>query len=706
MPRSRPRFLPLQSSAWGMLLWFLVYLSGLVPLLVTAFQGDALTEQVLAAGRGHALTFLTRLLWLHLSVGFVLGLIMALPASLLRRPREGRTRRRTRLILLNLFALLSVSLFGMVDRPIFLDPLLNLHGGMAAALQRAITWNFTPTRVVLSSAVLLSLWIASSKPARTRVVNRRGLAWLALAIVALLVGRNLTSRSARPLDASTVAPHVLLVGFDSLRPDRLAVEGYPRPVMPHVDALIEHGTYFSEAYVPLARTLPSWASILTATDPHTHGFRHMFPRSGERTVRPRTLPRLLHEQGYRTFVVSDYAGESFSTVDFGFDEVDAPHSSDLATVIEREILLQFPWLIPALNHRPGHALLPVLRFLTVNPHAEILTDRALEHIDAILAGGSPFLATVFYSGPHIPYAAAHPGYRRFTSADYRGPNQYGFSVRDIRRIEDAERSLPAEEVEQVRALYDGAATVADRAFGRLLDGLRRRGVLENTIVVVLADHGEHLFEHGNAVDHGKWFRGGDAANRIPLVFSGPGVPEASLGHDFLVRSTDIAPTLLALLGIEKPASMEGEDLSPVFRDPNWSLDLPVFAETGLWLSAPQLFADEPDALIYPGITSLLETDPRDRSLVLAAPFIDLAVTAKHRMLRTRDYKLVYEPLQQGVRYRLHDVHRDPGNEHDLSAELPDVLAALKTRLHEWLARDPARKVDEAGHVVPWVTYAE
>jgi arylsulfatase A-like enzyme len=406
-------------------------------------------------------------------------------------------------------------------------------------------------------------------------------------------------------------------------------------------------------------------------------------------------------------VVSDYAGEAFSLVDFGYDFTDVPDASDLATVVQREILLHFPLLVPAINHRLGHALVPVLRYLTTNPHAQLLTERTLSHVDECLEDDVPFFATVFYSGPHIPYAAEFPGYRRFARRDYRGPNRYGFSVRDIRDIAAAEDRLAQDEVEQVRALYDGAASVADDALARLLEGLEERGVLENTLVIVTADHGEHLFEHGNAVDHGKWFRGGDAASRVPLVLAGPGVPADGTSHSFLVRSLDIAPTILRLATRQDPPpTMQGIDLSKAFADPSFRPALIAFAETGLWLSAPTLFAAEKDALVYPSITELLAADPEDQSLVLQPRFADLAVTAKHRMLRTQRYKLVYEPTLDGARYRLFDVATDPGNTHDLSAEKPDVLAALKLELHRWMSSDPARTFDARDHLVREFTYSE
>ncbi|MEW6744855.1 MAG: sulfatase [Planctomycetota bacterium] len=706
-PTKKPPFShPLSSCLLGMAVWGLLFGVGVVPLLGTVASDDPLTRTVLSVRGVEAARYFARLAWLHLAVGAVIGLLVAAPGALLARPAEGRGRRLLRLFALNAAATLAITVHGIVDRPIFFDDVLNLKGGLLAAFQHTLTDNASPTGVIIVSLGLLAILLVASGPARRRLFSRWALAALPLlGLLAVLVWWQ--ERYPHAAAPSSGRPNILIVAFDSLRSDRLGVEGYARRVTPNIDSVARRGVRFTEAYVPLARTLQSWASLLTATYPHTHGLREMFPNRDHRTMRLPTLPQRLAALGYRSFVVTDYAGEAFSLVDLGYDITDAPPASSIDIVVQREIIGYFPFLVPALNNELGHRILTVLRYLTTNPHGEMLTRHALAHIDRAAGEGRPFFATVFYSACHIPYSGRYPGYRLFTSPTYRGPNKYGFSVRDIRTVADAEKKLDPEEVEQVRALYDGAAAVADAEFGDLLDGLRERGLLENTIVVVTADHGEHLYEHGNAVDHGKWFRGGDAVNRVPLVFAGPGVPDEGQRIPHLVRSIDIAPTLMSLIGapIER-REIEGVDLTPLMHDPSRDPQLTVFAETGLWLSAPTMFAGEPDALIYPSITDILTVDPEDQVLVLRRELADLTVTAKHRMLRRGRHKLVYEPTVEGARWHLFDVVADPGNEHDLAKSERALLAELKAQLLDWMRRDPARTIDAKEHVVRQLTYAE
>src|SRR5439155_22017586 len=102
-------------------------------------------------------------------------------------------------------------------------------------------------------------------------------------------------------------PNVLILAADSLRPER--VRG---AIMPHWAALSDGATAFERAFVPMARTLSSWVSMLTGRYPLHHGVRSMFPRWQERSRPQDSLPARLAAAGYRTAGVSDFGGEVFS----------------------------------------------------------------------------------------------------------------------------------------------------------------------------------------------------------------------------------------------------------------------------------------------------------------------------------------------------------------------------------------------------------
>jgi arylsulfatase A-like enzyme len=144
-------------------------------------------------------------------------------------------------------------------------------------------------------------------------------------------------------------------------------------------------------------------------------------------------------------------------------------------------------LLPFLGNRLARWALPVLREIhtAADPFAD--TADALAEIDR--DPSRPFLVTVFYSSPHFPYSAPAPYYRQFADPAYRGRYRYSKA-----QVLGQEAPPDADDIRQIRALFDGAVAATDAAIGELLDGLEARGLLENTIVVLTADHGEGLFE--------------------------------------------------------------------------------------------------------------------------------------------------------------------------------------------------------------------
>ncbi|MFO0980199.1 MAG: sulfatase-like hydrolase/transferase [Planctomycetota bacterium] len=700
----------------GVMLWGVLFLLFFVPVVLRATAGDAIASEVLRRYPDQVRRAVLECLWFHLSVGAALGLPAGAWCALLLARPSGRWRRWLASAAVNVLALIAVSLYGMIERPVFLDPFLNLRGGALAALQDGLTRWLHPAWPPVAAVVLLAALVVARRASRSRP-RVIGAALLLLALVvpwlrsrgqAAPAGAGLAP-SAVAAPAPAVRPNVILIGIDSLRSDHLSRAGYARATTPFLDEWSQHGLLFPSSFVSIARTLPSWACTFTSAYSHSHGIRHMFPARESRHVRMPTLASVLHDHGYGTVAVSDYAGEAFRLVDFGFDITDVPPPSNLDVVVGRELLLAFPLLVPAINHPLGYAIEPVLRYLTVNPHSRVLNQRSLAHIDRILAAGKPFFLTLFYSAPHTPYASPYPYYRMFADPGYQGAHKYAYSVRDPRQIAEADRPLPPEDVAQITAIYDGALREADDAVCELMGALAERGLLDRTIVLVTADHGEHLFEYGNTVDHGKWFRGGDAANRVPIMLAGPGVPARAEPIPWLVRHIDIAPTLLDLAQVplsDLPPTFAGESLRPLWEHPEADPGRHALAETELWLSAPTTFAGEPDALVYPGIADILDIDPVDSTLYLKREYQDVVVESKHRMLHTGRFKLVYEPTQTSYRLKLFDVEQDPGNAHDLSAQRPKLLDAMRGELFRWMATDPARKFDARGHLVRDWTYFE
>ena len=519
----------------------------------------------------------------------------------------------------------------------------------------------------------------SLRPGRRSVV---GLAALAVLVMAVAMRW-------RPRGSSGARTNVLILAADSVRPDHMSGLGYARATTPNLDQLAAQGTLFDRVMAPLARTTPSWLSFLTGRYPHGHGIRHMFP---DRRLRPRslpTLPRTLAASGYRTAVISDYAGDFFSTFDLGFQHERLPPPLNLRTVFETQLLERSPLAVAFLAPLPEGLRPKAFRYLMMNADPERLADEVIAEMD----GSGPFFTVAFFSATHVPFSSPYPSWRSFVSPEYRGEHLYRYDVAGLSGLARAEAPLDQADAQHVIALYDGALLSVDRAVGRILGELARRGLDQSTLVVFLSDHGENLFEPGQTTLHGKWFRGGDEANRVPLILRGPGVSAGLRVHQ-TVSLVDGSPTLAELLGVDAPPS-EGRSLTPALHGADLP-SVPVFAETGLWLSG----SATPEGMRYPDLLQLLAVDEQrdDGQIVLAARFEDLVVEAKHRALWLNNWKLVYEPTRAGFRVQLYDLARDPGQRNDVFADSP-VGAALLQTLRQWMDLDRERRLDSRGHMV-------
>lgn len=661
-------------------------------------------------------------------IGLVLGAILQLGIKLWersgawprRRPQTSRetpvelppspwSLRRRLTVSLSLGLLVHLFLLGRAIsvRPSLFSEALYDRGGAPRELMLALTHGRGPWLLSTAAAIALLFFVLGPLLA---LRSRRFLAelwtWHRLKLLAgaaglaLIVGGAvlLGTRSAAPPSpppmgsAAARPPSVLLIAVDSLRADRVFPRARTgRQPAPAIAELAARSVRFESAHVSVPRTFPSLVTLLTGRLPYRHGIRTMFPTQDERAHAPPALPAILRKAGYRTAVVSDFCGEIFSRIDLGFESVAVPPFDAKTLVLQRSLTVHknlLPYVSDAAAGTFGQALaqelFPELGSLAELSNPQLLTERALAKMSAFRAQGSPFFLTVFYSTSHFPYAAPGPYYRRFTDPAYRGAFQY-------HKPPLAEVATPAD-VEQVRALYDGAVAANDDAVRRLLAGISALGLAEDTIVVLLSDHGENLFdEPGRGMGHGDHLEG-DHSLRVPVLLHDPVhrfPPHAVRG---LVRDLDLVPTLLSLLSQTVPAELDGTSLLPLLRGERDSLGLSVLSETELWFtpSGPGFAADQ--RLPYPDVTATTSIAPDD-DIAVAERYRDLVTVAKHRSLRTERLKIIYRPTRSGPRYSLFDVIADPRELHDLSGERPDLLAEMKAALFQALAKDPTVERD-------------
>jgi arylsulfatase len=295
-------------------------------------------------------------------------------------------------------------------------------------------------------------------------------------------------------------PSLLLITIDALRADHLGGAGYARATSPHLDAFAADATRFAAAYAAAPKTIPSIPQMLTG---------RYFPAHGGEGA----LAALVGPEGVaasRAIVNNPYVDRWLAAQEPGFD-----------TRIAGEL------------------------------DARAITSDALRFLTA--AGRCRTALYLHYLEPHTPHQSPARYARRFidpsaattvglTFDDVTGAWQGRYGPEDRRRIID---------------LYDGAISYVDRQLGRLFRGLATRGRLEDTVVVVTADHGEELW------DHGEFFHGQslyDELLHVPLIVRLPRQGHGRVVAD-VVSTVDVLPTMLAAAGLA-PIAADGISLVP------------------------------------------------------------------------------------------------------------------------------------------------
>ncbi|NEU56557.1 sulfatase [Halorussus sp. MSC15.2] len=366
-------------------------------------------------------------------------------------------------------------------------------------------------------------------------------------------------------------PNVLLLVIDACRFDYLRG---PKAETPNCDALADEGTDFRRAVSAAPWTLPSVTSLLTGEYPHEHGA----DSRGFEMDRGRTVTADLREAGYRclhlspkTWIgdwlpqgrgfhrVAEFTGPDHRHFDGGADvrrlSAGVARGPEwYATVVRRALESENPALSLA------NAAMYKYREATEDAWLDDVraSERAARTADEWFAefanAEDPFFAYAHLMDPHLPFYV--PGEFR---SPVRPPDCATYDeeldylddlMDDLWAIRLGERRLSDAELDYLRRRYADEVTYADAVVGRILDGLDERGLADDTLVVLTADHGEHLGEGDDRtlLDHQTSV--GFPLLRVPLVARYPGEFEGGERRDNLVQTTDVAETIRALAGLE------------------------------------------------------------------------------------------------------------------------------------------------------------
>lgn len=521
-------------------------------------------------------------------------------------------------------------------------------------------------------------------------------------------------------------PDIILITVDTLRADRLGVYGYAAAQTPTIDALGYSGIVFANATVPLPRTTPGLASLLTGLSPEEHGSREVWERVD--VQKGSRLAEVLSEAGYVTLGLSaNAAAGSRQGLAVGFDnfldysEIKRKRKSD---------------------------------------NANVMTDEALKLVEKA-DPESPLFLWVHYVDPHWKY---NPPKKAFPDQP-KGPKCRAVQ-KQIKSdqltlgnfIADA-NGVARNAFDDCSALYDAEVSFIDQEVGNLIEGLQELDRWEDSLVVFTADHGENMGEDGMYFAHGPSLA--DASLRVPLIFAGPTIPSGRYDGGVAIIE-DVMPTLLALAEVDPKLVPQMEGFSLQWRW-NPDLDYPervrsaALAEAGGALNPdnvnflvsgrnrskycyngerysmcfdpkrkrtpsisrvqpagteeeddqehdggpedPEVGAIETDAPTSadessveffdrsddPKLVRPLETIPEDaKKELMAARNRWSPESTRARAVRTAEYKLVaYPKIEGGYRYALYDLREDPAESTDVSELRPKDFKRMKKMFDEY-----------------------
>ncbi|MEN8181681.1 MAG: sulfatase [Myxococcota bacterium] len=326
-------------------------------------------------------------------------------------------------------------------------------------------------------------------------------------------------------------PNLVLVVVDTLRSDHLGTYGYSRATSPHLDRLAATGTVFENARAPSSWTKPSVASLFTARRPSEHGAVSF---SEALAAEIPTLAELLGEAGYRTVGVSAnfVHVNPASGLTRGFDA--------------------WRGLSVRLDEGQGGAILERSSGERLRAARAPEVNRALAARLAV-SSSEPLFLYVHYMEPHAPYAPPENLRRAFARVDGETRASSNYVV----DLAAGRLTLGADGQRWLIDLYDAEVAAADRGLGQLVSLLDEKGYWDDTVLIFVSDHGEEFAEHGG------WFHGltlYEESLRVPLVVHDARAPGEGVRRTEPVDLLDVAPTLLALAGVEPARGMRGRPL--------------------------------------------------------------------------------------------------------------------------------------------------
>ncbi len=438
------------------------------------------------------------------------------------------------------------------------------------------------------------------------------------------------------------APDVLMIVLDTVRAQSVSAYGYERKTTPNFDRIASEGVLFEHAMAPATWSLPAHGSIFSGKFPSVAG-AHGEDRYLE-DDEAYTLAEALSDAGYETrcFTANPHISESFGLTQ-GFDWTDQAWITGAGG---RGFTFIYRFLdelgFAAEDKGGGQVVRNIERYLQERPR-----------------DGRPVFVFVNFLEAHFPFHQLPPEFR-----DAYGDHDLGEMAEASLLAFGAQfgRDIPPEKREAMREimtdLYDGGVKYSDALMGRVLDAWAKRQGLDDTLIIVLGDHGEMVGEHG-AYGHNTSVY--EQALHVPFAIRYPKAIPAGTRVDEVVSTAGIYATVMDLLRFRPPEGLQVGSLMPAILEGDPQAGKPPIAER---------FVEEQLAARFP--------DGRANG---EGPLLD--PHARYRVYREGSLKLA---ISSTTGPHLFDLATDPGEMHDLAQERPDEVKRLLGDLAAWEQR--------------------
>lgn len=457
-----------------------------------------------------------------------------------------------------------------------------------------------------------------------------------------------------------MSPNVVLLMTDQQRQGFTAGDGFALDTMPFCDALAARGTRMRNAYTPTPACVPARTSLLTGRYPSAHRVRQN--SAIDAVLRTDDLLDTVVAAGHQTMFAGKphmYRGAE------DFDQWAGPYGHDNApgggTFSE--------WL-RSIDHGPATEPTP---FPVEEQYPYRIVSDAIAAVDR-RDTGRPFFLWVSFPEPHNPYQVPEPYFSMFPPESVpdrlAGPAAIEAKGNDfvwLRRLVEEKRPGYDDLWRRYRSSYCGMLRLLDDQIRRLYEHLNDAGLVEDTIFVQLADHGDYVGDYGL---QRKGAGMPEALMRIPMFVTGPGVRPAVNETDF-VSLVDVYPTLCEALGRPIPYGVTGRSFWPVLTGAAYPAEefATIYGEGGF--GGLPYGPDERPPLHFP-----YEGGSYDE-------LNSVTQSGVTRMVRRGDWKLLYDVLGRG---ELYDLSTDPAELTNLWSSRADVCAALLEDLVGWMLR--------------------